>query len=141
VYGLREKRGGEVAHLSLSTDTESGFEGGVAPFTEPTADILFDREWATALLERALGTMQAEAEAQSNRREFDILKPWLGGGGADTKQSDAARELNASEAAVRVAIHRLRRRFREVVKAEIAQTVAEPADVTGELQHLIAALS
>ena len=141
VHELREKRGGEAAHLPLSTDTESGFEGGVAPFTEPAADVLFDREWATALLDRALGTLQAEAEAQGNRREFDTLKPWLTGGGADKKQADAAHDLNASETAVRVAIHRLRRRFREVVKGEIAQTVAEPADVAGELQHLIAALS
>ena len=141
VHELREKRGGEAAHLPLSTDTESAFAGGVAPVTEPAADILFDREWAKALLERALGTMQAEAEAQGNRREFDLLKPWLSGGGADKKQADAAHDLRASEAAVRVAIHRLRRRFREVVKAEIAQTVAEPADVAGELQHLIAALS
>ena len=141
VHELREKRGGDAAHLPLSTDTESGFAGGVAPVTEPAADILFDREWATALLERALGTMQAEAEAQGNRREFDLLKPWLSGGGADKKQADAAHHLDASEAAVRVAIHRLRRRFREVVKAEITQTVADPADVAGELQHLIAALS
>lgn len=141
VRGLREKRGGAAAHLPLSTDTDTAMAGGVVPVIEPAADVLFDREWATALLERALGLLRGEAEAQGNRSEFDTLKPWLTGDGADRKQADAARDLGVSETAARVAIHRLRRRFREVVKAEIAQTVAEPSDVAGELQHLIAALS
>jgi len=57
------------------------------------------------------------------------------------RDEDAARELDMNEGAVRVVIHRLRRRFRELVKAEIAQTVDEPADVAEEMRHLIAALS
>jgi len=141
VHELRGKRGGEAAHLPLSTDTEAAMEGGAVPVTEPAADVLFDREWATALLERALAMLQREAEADGNRGEFDALKPWLTGDGAGRRQADAARDLNMSEAAVRVAIHRLRHRFREVVRTEIAQTTADPAEAAAELQHLIAALS
>ena len=74
-------------------------------------------------------------------REFEALKPWLTGESVGRPQADAARELGMNEGAVRVAIHRLRRRFRELVKAEIAQTVTEAGDVAEETRYLIEALS
>ena len=65
-------------------------------------------------------------------------KPWLTGQSSDRTQADAACQLGLSDGAMRVRIHRLRRRFRELVKAEIAQTVQDPAEVPDELRHLIA---
>jgi hypothetical protein len=75
------------------------------------------------------------------RCEFALLKPWLTGQPADHTQVDVARALGLNEGAVRVRIHRLRRRFRDLVKAEIAQTVRDPAEVGDELRYLIAVLT
>ena len=69
-----------------------------------------------------------------------MLKPWLDGG-ADCPQADAARALGLSETAVKVAIHRLRSRFREIIRSEVAATVNDPADAADELHHLIAIAS
>jgi hypothetical protein len=73
--------------------------------------------------------------------QFEALKPWLTGIRPDLSQAQAARMLGISEGAVRVAVHRLRRRFREMVKSEIAQTVDGPKAVEEELEHLITVLS
>ena len=73
--------------------------------------------------------------------QFETLKPWLLGQFEALSQADAARRLSLTEGAVKVAIHRLRKRFRELVKAEIAHTVTEPVQVQGELRYLVEVLS
>lgn len=140
-FEQREKRGGGAAHESLSppTDTSPGLE--VADTAAVPPDAAFDREWALTVLERAFTILARESEASGNRREYETLKPWLTGEWTGLSQADAARQLEMTENALRVAIHRLRRRFREVVKGEIAQTVSQPADVADELRHLITALA
>ena len=107
------------------------------PAVMPPPDSLFDREWALSLLDRAFTVLARE----SGPGEFESLKPWLTGECLDKTQAGAARGLGMTEGAVRVAIHRLRRRFREIVKTEIAQTVERPGDVPDELRHLIAVLA
>jgi RNA polymerase sigma-70 factor (ECF subfamily) len=110
------------------------------PTTAPP-ELLFDRMWALRIIDRAFAAILDEATDPADRREFEILKPWLTGQSSDVTQGDAARQLGLNEGAVRVRIHRLRRRFRDLVKAEITQTVQDPADVGDELRHLIAVLS
>jgi RNA polymerase sigma factor (sigma-70 family) len=141
VHKLRDKRGAGAVHEPLALETDTSSVSGTAGATSPSPDAVFDREWAVSLLERAFAVLSQESEQAGARPEFQTLKPWLTGDGAGRPQAEVARELGLNVGALRVAIHRLRRRFREVVKAEIAQTVSEPADVADELRHLIAALS
>ena len=101
---------------------------------------IFDRQWALTLIARALETTGAELRDAGKAQHFDVLKPWITGGGETFPQAAAAQQLGLSEGAVKVAIHRLRQRFREAVKAEIAQTVPTPADIDDELRHLLAVL-
>ncbi|MEK7953853.1 RNA polymerase sigma factor [Luteolibacter soli] len=133
---LTAKRGAGAEHVSLTheTDTAPGL-----PMPGVSDDTLaFDREWALALLARALSALETEHTGKS--KVFETLKPWLDGG-AETSQAEAARILGMSENAVKVAIHRLRARLRELIRAEVAATVNDPAEVADELRHLIAVAS
>lgn len=137
------KRGGGHMPVSLeasaNTDTTSEWQivdpAGAAP------DTLFDRRWATALVDRAVAALAGESQAAGRGEQFNALKPWLLGNLADRSQADAARDMGMSEGAFKVAIHRLRQRFRDLVKAEIAQTVADPAQVVEELRYLVEVLT
>jgi RNA polymerase sigma factor (sigma-70 family) len=141
VHGSRGKRGGGAVHEPIASIDDSP-PGVTLPDPSVSApELLFDRAWALRVLERAFEAMRDEAGDASSRREFELVKPWLTGQPVDRTQADVARELNRSEGAVRVSIHRLRRRFRDLVKTEIAQTVQEPGEVGDELRHLIAVLS
>lgn len=133
---LAMKRGGGAEHVSLGADSDTS-PGLPMPGVEDDA-LAFDREWALALIARALTALEAENAGKS--QTFDLLKPWLGAG-VTGSQADAARTLGISETAVKVAIHRLRARFRELIRAEVAATVNDPADVADELRHLIAVAS
>jgi RNA polymerase sigma-70 factor (ECF subfamily) len=141
VRELREKRGGCVVHEPLAVGTDTSHGTAISDASTPSPDTAFDREWALSVLERAFRAMKRDCELVGGMREFETLKPWLTGESAGRSQADAARELGMNEGAVRVAVHRLRRRFRELVKSEVAQTVGEPGDIAGEMQHLIEALS
>lgn len=123
------KRGAGAEHVSL--------EDGMVPGA-PDDTLAFDREWAHTLIARALATL--EAEQAQKAALFTTLKPWLDGG-AEISQAAAAREIGISETAVKVAIHRLRVRFRELIRSEIAATLEDPADAADELRHLIAVAS
>jgi RNA polymerase sigma-70 factor (ECF subfamily) len=92
------------------------------------------------LLARALARLEQALGAEGKADHFGVLKPWLTTGVDDQPQAVAAAQLGISEAAVKVAIHRLRQRFREVVRGEIAQTVSAPEAVEEELEALRAAL-
>ena len=121
---LAGKRGGGMEQVALVDDTGA-----------PDDTLAFDRDWAMNLIARALGAL--EAEHAGKPEEFATLKPWLDGG-ASSSQANAAHMLGMSGTAVKVAIHRLRVRFRELIRAEVAATVDAPAEVAGELRHLIA---
>ena len=144
VHEAREKRGGQVSHETLQLDTDMSPAANVAAPASSSSDNVFDREWALNVIERVFDAMKgaaAEASEGGAMREFEVLKPWLTAEGVGRSQADAARELGMSEGAVRVAIHRLRRSFRERVRAEVAQTVDKPEDIAEEMSHLIEALS
>ena len=137
----RLKRGGGVAPESL--DAEHGTAPGlqVADHASAPDDTLFDREWALAVMDRALQSLAAEFAGADKAEQFTALKPWLVGDAASLPQADAAARLGLSESAIKVAIHRLRKRFREVIRAEIAQTMEEAGEVDGELRYLVEVLT
>lgn len=104
-------------------------------------DTRFDREWALLLLDRAYAVLSAEWAANDRARDFQILRPWLVGDTESLSQADAARQLGMREGAIKVAIHRLRKRLREIVRHDIAQTVSTPAEIDDELQYFVRVLT
>lgn len=129
-----EKRGGHAERIPLvtETDTSPGLPMPAAP--EPEPELAYDREWALTLIARALSALEAE---NAERADFFVaLKPWLDATPAGP-QAETAAILGMSETALKVAIHRLRTRFRELIRAEIAATVHHPDDTTEELRYLI----
>ena len=137
------KRGGGHAPVSIdagySADTTAGLQ--IPDPASRAPDSLFDRQWALTLVDRAVARLAADFAAEDKQAQFDALKPWLLGEVPEMSQADAARQLGLSEGAVKVAVHRLRIRFRELVKAEIAQTVGGADEVQDELRYLIETLS
>ena len=104
-------------------------------------DTWFDRQWALAVMDRGLAKVQASFKESGKQKQFDVLKPWLIGDTENLSQTGAAAELGMTTGALKVAIHRLRKTFREAIRAEIIQTVNDPDDVAEELRYLIEVLS
>ncbi|MBL9171992.1 MAG: sigma-70 family RNA polymerase sigma factor [Verrucomicrobiales bacterium] len=128
----RLKRGGGIATESLERVPE--------PATE-SDDARFDRDWALALMARSLAQLAEEYGRDGRAEWFAQLKPCLEGSGPAERQSEIAARLGLSEGALKVAIHRLRRRFRETLLHEIRQTLPEDGDATEELTYLIEVLA
>jgi len=136
----RQKRGGGEMPLSLDWQTaDTQFQ--VAATNEPSPDKAFDREWALALLNKVIERLQKECEAEGRAKLFAQLKIFLTAGKGGTAQAEVAKTLGMEEGAVRVAIHRLRKRYRELLRDEIAQTLADAADVDEEMRALFGAFS
>ena len=138
--GNRLKRGGGTIALPLDAGTDTSPGVVLADHNELSPDKFFDRQWALAVLERAFAALETEREAAGKDAEFARLKPWLTGDAVYGDQVEAARGLGLSEGALKVTVHRLRRRFRELLKAEIAQTLDSPEAVEEEMRHLFSAL-
>jgi len=140
------RRGGDrvcqsLHHLLANGDeSEDGFAEIVDPYGFPT-DAYFDREWAVAVVEHAIQTMHQDAVSAGEVERFEVLKHWLVAPANRDTGLAGARSLNMSDSAFKVAVHRLRKRLREVVKARIADTVSDPAEITDELGYLISALA
>jgi RNA polymerase sigma-70 factor (ECF subfamily) len=134
----RQKRGGNAPHLSLDWRTaDTQFQ--IAAIAEPSPDKAFDREWAVALLDKVITRLQAECEAEGRGRQFAGLKVFLTSGKGALPHADAAKALGLDEGAVRAAVHRLRKRYRQLLRDEIAQTLANPAHVDEEMRALFGA--
>ena len=136
------KRGRGQEAMSLEPNAE--MQTTALQISDPDAqrpDAFFDRQWALNVLDRALKALAAELNSAGKIGYFETLKPWLLGDVKGLSQSEAANQLGLSEGAVKVAIHRLRRRFRELVKAEISGTVDPAETVQDELRYLLEALS
>ncbi|HVM47691.1 MAG TPA: RNA polymerase sigma factor [Candidatus Acidoferrum sp.] len=135
-----QKRGGGVALLPLQFDTaETRYV--LEPADPVTPEQTFERRWALTLLETVTGRLRAEHERTGKGALFAGLSPCLVGDRAAQPYEELATKLGLSEGAVKSAVHRLRQRYRELLREEIATTVAEPADVDGELRHLITVLA
>ena len=110
-----------------TADTKFQFQ--VASTNEPSPDKAFDREWAVALLAHVIERLRAECAAEGKATQFEQLKVFLTAGKGAVPHADIAKSLGIDEGAVRVAAHRLRKRFREVFRATIADTVEDAAAV------------
>jgi len=135
-----QKRGGGVAHLSLDWQT-ADTKYQVAAANEPSPDKAFDREWALALLAKVVENLQKECEADGKLKLFEQLKTFLMAGKSETAQSETAKILGMEEGAVRVAIHRLRKRYRQLLRDEIFQTLTDPTQVDEEMRALFGAFA
>jgi RNA polymerase sigma factor (sigma-70 family) len=137
----RQKRGGGASAESLDAQTGTSVALQVPDAAAAFDDALFDRAWALALMDRALFLLASEFTSDNKAEQFTVLKPWLAGDAETFTQARAAAQLGMSESAVKVAIHRLRKRFREIIRAEISQTVDSPAEVDEELRYLVEVLA
>ncbi|RYD33341.1 MAG: sigma-70 family RNA polymerase sigma factor [Verrucomicrobiaceae bacterium] len=120
------KRGGGLTRVPLDEHQ---------PFEE-TWEREFDRAWAIAMIRRALDDLRDEMERSGKALHFETLRPWLDGGPAGDS-TEAGRILDLSPTALKVAIHRLRERFRENIRREVAATTDDAADVDAEFSHLV----
>jgi RNA polymerase sigma-70 factor (ECF subfamily) len=136
----RFKRGGgqEVVPLdALSAEERYAIE----PKDVATADKLFERRWALTLLERVLTRLQAETAADGTAERFEALREVLLGEPSEEGYAALARRFGVSESTVKSWVHRLRRRYRELLREEVAQTVRSREDLEDELRHLMRVLS
>ncbi len=133
-----QKRGGGVASIPLDLvagETRLAHE----PADELTPERAFDRQWVLSLLDRVLGQLREDFASNGKLDQFEQLKVFITPQTSAVSQADVARELGMTEGGVAVATHRLRRRYRELLRAEIAQTVAGPGEVDDEIRSLFAA--
>jgi len=135
-----QKRGGGALTLPLQLDTaETRY--GLEPADPRTPEQAFERRWAIALLDEVLRRLEAEQQTEGKAALFARLKPCLAGESASLPYGQIAGATGLSEGAVKVAVHRLRQRYRELLRAEIAQTVASTEDVDAEMRHLFHVLA
>jgi len=137
----RLKRGGGRVPVSLDAGTDSSPGMEIADASLPSPELEFDREWAMTLLARALDRLGREQAEAGKAEQFPALKPWLTGDKQEVSLADLAAKVGTSEGALRVALHRLRKRFRELVREEIAGTVGDSAHVREEMGYLLEVLS
>jgi RNA polymerase sigma factor (sigma-70 family) len=134
-----QKRGGGATVFSID-DTSAERRYAHEPAGHATAENLFDRRWALALLEQVLTRLREEMAGAGKLDQFEALKFCLTGETAGS-YADIARQLGTSEGAIKIAVHRLRERYRALIRAEIANTVSSPSEIDAELRELFAALS
>jgi DNA-directed RNA polymerase specialized sigma24 family protein len=135
-----QKRGGGVSFLAL--DDQSTGLGSVqvaAPGLSP--EEFFDQQWAIAVLEQAVGKLKREFRAAGKEAVFEELKIYLTGERRDASYAELAVKLKTTEAALKMAVSRMRQRYLELLRTEIASTVSSPGEVEEELRALFAALS
>jgi RNA polymerase sigma-70 factor (ECF subfamily) len=135
-----QRRGGGQTHVPFDTAfAETG--PGTGPDTSQGADQTFDREWALTLLNLTVERLRTQFTPEGRPADFDALKDCLMAARGTIDYTALAAKLNLSEGAARVAAHRLRKRFREIYREEISQTLSDGADLEGELRHLAAVLA
>jgi RNA polymerase sigma factor (sigma-70 family) len=105
-----------------------------------SADLLYDRRWAFTVLDRVFVRLREESQRSANAVLIERLNQLLSDEPDRPSQGEIAREFGMTENAVKQAFHRLRQRYRQLLREEVAQTVATPAEIEGELRHLIVAL-
>jgi len=130
------KRGGGAATLPLETEgaeTRLAYDLG----HEETPERLFERQWAQSLIARVAADLRGAFDREGRAEQFDHLKHFLPGFGGDTSYAQAAGEMGSTEGALKIAVHRLRRRYRDFFHAEISRLVADPGDCDAEIQYIL----
>lgn len=135
-----QKRGGGQCFIELDAEiAESRY--AAEPVQALTLDQVYEKRWAVTLIEAVLARLRESYADTGRLAVFETLKPFIWGEQTTLSCAEVALQLELTEGAVKVAVHRLRRRYRELLRAEIAETVATPGEVNEELQHLIAVLN
>lgn len=133
------KRRGDWVVMPIDlTQAEGRFAN--EPSSTATPERLFDRHWAVATLDAALGRLEGELRTSGRNGIFAELLPALQGGPDAPTYAMIAQRFGTTEGTIRVTVYRLRRRYRELVRAAVSQTLNDPMDVDEELAHLRAAL-
>jgi RNA polymerase sigma-70 factor (ECF subfamily) len=133
------KRGGGVATLPLAFDDAEG-RYRYEPVEPATPEMIFERRWALTVIDQVLAELRRESLEAGRADEFDRLKACLLGATPPGGYRAVAEELATTEGAVKVAAHRLRRRFQAALRRHIAETVLDPAEIDDEIRYLIRAL-
>ena len=136
-HRARKRGGGMVVPLEFPSGEERYQR---EPAHDETPERIFERRWALSMLDRVVERLRNEFVHHGRAEHFERLKMFLLGQ-SDAPYAELAREMNTSEGALKVAIHRLRKRYRELFRQEIADTVADPAEVESELRYLAAVLT
>jgi RNA polymerase sigma-70 factor (ECF subfamily) len=139
-YEQAAKRGGGQSIISLEGISPEQWRH-VEPSSDLSPDKLFDQRWAMTLLAAAVARLQEEMSVAGKGAQFERLTPYLTAEPANGDYAAAAVELGWEHATVGVAVHRLRKRYRELVRAEVAETVSSPTEVEEEMRHLLEALN
>jgi RNA polymerase sigma-70 factor (ECF subfamily) len=135
-----QKRGGGQVPIPIDpTAVETGCCN--EPADPASADKIYERRWALTLLDRVLHRLRDDYATSGREHLFEQLKPTLTEASRTVRYSEMAARLGTSEGAVKVAVHRLRQQYRQVLRAEIAETVSGPEEVEDELRNLFAALA
>jgi len=133
------KRGGGADCLSLDAQTAEQ-RYCLEPVDRMDAEKIYERRWAMTLLEQALTRLRDENIAAGKLELFERLRDFVAGE-SDISSAEAAAQMGLTESAVKSALHRLRQRYRELVREEVAHTVAGPAEIDAELRYLITVMS
>jgi RNA polymerase sigma-70 factor (ECF subfamily) len=141
-WARAEKRGGGCVPLCLDEVFQTGeHRYSLEPRSDLTPEKIFEKHWASTLLERTLNRLQADASQAGTGGQFIRLKGYLTGEESEIPYSQVAENLGTTEGALKVSIHRLRRRFREVLHEEISHTVSHPDQIRDEIRFLTAVVS
>jgi RNA polymerase sigma-70 factor (ECF subfamily) len=133
------KRGGGTTPISLDAERAEG-RYRLEPAENMTPEMVFERHWALTAAERAIAELQADLERQGKAGHFEQLEVFLLGGEPLPPYKEVAARLGMSEGAVKVAIHRLRKRLGGLLRDEVAETVVDESDIDAELRHLLEVL-
>lgn len=139
-----QKRGGDVQFVSWDdwmAEAPSQFAISAAAVERWPAERIFDVRWAATLAEHALRHLHEECESRGRRRVFDVLSTALTADRGDVSYEKLARELGVGLTDIRRLLHQLRGRYRQLLREEVAETVAEPDEVDNELHYLVTALA
>ncbi len=135
-----QKRGGGLSHISLDElAAENRYKR--EPATDCSPDRLFERNWATTLLDRVRLQLKEQYNRNAKAERFEVLQSFLPGETNTLSYADAAARLGGSEGALRVELHRMKDSFRQLLRSEIAETVQTPDQIDEEIRELIQALT
>ena len=135
-----KKRGGDQVKIALEVDSaEARF--AAEPADDLTPEALFERQWALGVIDRVMDALRADLVKSGKEATFEQLKGLLVGEKEQGGYAAIARTLGTTEGAVKVTVHRLRQKFRDLLRAEIAATVADDAEIEDEIRYLMAILA
>ncbi len=135
-----QKRGGGILPLSIDIETEEGGMPLIEPSDERTAEHAYEYNWALTLLSRVREKLSREYATGKGQNRFACLEQFLPGEQSSMTYAEASARLGVAEGTIKSDVHRLKLRYREMLRDEISQTVATPSEVEDELRHLVTIL-